>query len=183
MQAVPGLSTGLQAASSMFGAVAQANAYRSAAAMDLDNAKSAELQGAFEVTDIHRRGRAVQGEAMAALAEGGGSVDGGSARDVIYQNALDIEYAALSAHYSAESEARGYRFSAAQKRVAARASIVGGILGAGAAAIGGAQSASNRSAANADYSARYNAYFPGGQSMPVPPSYYGSGYSYGGGGP
>lgn len=182
MQSVPLLSTAFQAASSMFGAVAQANAYRSAAAMDLDNAKSAELQGAFEVTDIHRRGRAVQGEAIAALAEGGGSIDGGSARDVIYQNALDIEYAALSAHYTAESQARGYRFSAAQKRVAARASIVSGILGAGAAAISGAQSASNRSAADADYNARYNAYFPGGQRMPVPPS-YGSGYSYGGGGP
>jgi hypothetical protein len=168
MQAVPGLSTGFQAATAMFEGVSQSNADRSAAAFDDQNAQQAELQGALNQTDIRRRGRAVQGEAIAALAEGEGMASG-SARDAIFQNALDIEYAALNARFTAGNQARSYRARAGQERSAARSAVIGGVLRAGAAAVSGVQDARNQSREDAAYEARYNAYFPGGQQLPLPP--------------
>jgi hypothetical protein len=162
----------MMAFQSVFSGVAQANADKGAAAADLENARLSELQGAFNVADIRRRGRAVQGEAVAALAEGGASVgDGGSARDLIYQNALDIELAAMNARYSAAGEARGYRSKAAQEKQAARNALIGGFLGAGAAAVTGISNARSQAREDAAYRARYNAFFPGGQQLPVPPSF------------
>lgn len=169
MQEVPGLSVGLQAGTAMFDAVAQSNSLRGAAAMDADNAQQADLQGALNITDIHRRGRAVQGEAIAALAGDGMGVESGSSKDLIYQNALEIEYSALNARYSAASEARGYRFKATQEKQAARNAIYGGILRAGAAAIGGIQKADDQRRDDASYGRLNNAYYPGGQRLPVPP--------------
>lgn len=166
--AIPGLSTGFQAGAAMFSGVAQNNALLGAADADMENARLSELQGALNVEDIRRRGRATQGEAIAALAENGGGVEGGSARDLIYQNSLEIEYAAMSARYGAAGEARGYRFKAAQDRQAARSALIGGILGAGAAAVTGVTNARNQSREDAAYAARANAYFPGGQRLPMP---------------
>jgi hypothetical protein len=170
-QSVPGLSIGLQAGSAMFDAVAQSNAYNGAAAVDRDNANQDLLQGAFNMADIRRRGRAVQGEAISALAEGGGA-EGQSAHDLIFQNALEIEYAAMSAKYGAANAARADLFKAAQDKSAARNAIFGGILRAGAAAVTGVQDAKNRAAGDAAYRDRYDAYFPGGQRLPMPPPIY-----------
>lgn len=171
MQGVPGLSVGFQAGSAMFDAVAQANTARGAARVDNENARLSDLQGALNVEDIRRRGRATQGEAIAALAEGAGSVGGTSAQDLIYQNSLEIEYAAANARYSAAGEARGYRIRAGQEKTAARNAIYGGILRAGAAAITGVQQQSDQRREDAAYRDRYNAFFPGGQRLPIPPSY------------
>jgi hypothetical protein len=168
-QGVPAAGSFLQSFSAMFQGVAQNNAYRSAAAADDQNAKSAELQGALDIADIKRRGRAVQGEAISALAEGGGSIAGGSAQDLIYQNSLEIEFAALNAKFTAAGEARGYRFRAKQERQAGKNALIGGILGAGAAAVTGVSNARGASSEDAAYQDRYNAYFPGGQRLPMPP--------------
>lgn len=173
MQSVPGLSMGLQAGTAMFEGVSQSNADRGAAAMDDENARLAELQGALDTDSIKRRGRAVQGEAIAALGADGGDISGGSAQDLIYQNSLSIEYAALSARYNAANEARGYRFRAGQERQSARNAIIGGVLRAGAAAVTGIQQKQDRAREDAAYQSRYDAYFPGGQYMPVPPSFGG----------
>lgn len=173
-QEVPGASVGMQAFTSMFEGVSKSNAYRGAEAVDNENARQADLQGAINQSDIRRRGRAVQGEAISALAEGSG-VSGGSAQDLIYQNALEIEYAAMNARFTAAGEARGYRIKAGQEKQAARSAIFAGVLGAGAAAVTGVADASNKSREDAAYRARSNAYFPGGQQLPLPPVYPGGG--------
>lgn len=160
-QALPIIGTGLQAATAMFDAKSQSNAYKAEAAVDKENARLDLLQGAVESEDIRRRGRAVQGEAIAALAEGGGDVSGMSARDLIYQNSLEIEYAKMNARYSAGQQARGELMKAEAARKAARNAMIGGFLRAGAAAISGASAMSNSAATR-------SAMFPGGQKLPMP---------------
>lgn len=159
---------GLQMASAMFGAVSESNGLRGQADADMENARLSSLQGAINEANLRRRGRAVQGEAIAANAGNGVGADSGSVQDQIFQNSLDMEYAALDARYSAANEARGYKMKAAQERQAARAALFGGVLRAGAAAVTGISSKRNQQredAANNDY---YNAYFPGGQQLPMP---------------
>lgn len=166
------ISSGLNAAISMFDAKGQSSSLKSEAAVDEENARLSLLQGAVDSEDIRRRGRAVQGEAISSLAQGGGDVSGMSARDLIFQNSLEIEYASMNARYSAGQQARADQFKAAQARSAARSAMVGGILRAGAAAISGASQAM-------DNQTMHNAYFPGGQRLPMPsyaPSSY-TGYS------
>lgn len=163
-QAVPGLSAGFQAGSAMFGAMSEASADRASAAVNQENARLDLLQGALNSEDIRRRGRAVQGEAISALAAGGGDVSGMSAQDLIFQNSLEMEYASMNAKYSAGQAARGDLAKAAADKAAARSAIIGGVFRAGGALLMGAQQAS-------DNSARYNAYFPGGQKLPMPTAY------------
>jgi hypothetical protein len=117
----------------------------------------------------------VQGEAIAANAENGGGMDG-SAADLIFQNSLEIEYAALNAKFGGASAARGDLMSAAEKRKAARAAVIGGVMRSGAAAISGAADARNRQVSDAAYRDRYNAFFPGGQRLPMPPPTRAPGY-------
>lgn len=164
-QAMGPLSVGMGAMTSMFGAVSESNALKSQASAYKENARLDVLQGALETDAIQKRGRAVQGEAIAALAGGGGDVSGMSARDLIFENNLQIGQAAMNARYGAAEEARGDMFKAAEARTAARAAIVKGIMGAGAAAITGI---SNQQSS----SARYQAMFPGGQRLPMPPTGY-----------
>lgn len=164
----------LQSASAMFDAVGQSNALRGSAAADKDNAHLALLQGAYNEEDIRRRGRAVQGEAISALAEGGNDVGSGSAADLIYQNSLEIEYAALGARYSAANEARGYRYKAAQEKQAAKMALIGGVLRAGAAAVTGASTARNAAAQDAAFARRQDALYPGAQRLPLPPPSFSS---------
>lgn len=160
-----------QSFSAMFDAVGQMNTYKGMAAADKDSARMAELEAAYKSEDIHRRGRAVQGEAIAALAEGGGGVEGGSARDLIYQNSLEIEYAAMGARYQGALEARGYRYKAAQEKRAAKMALYGGILRAGAAAVTGYSAVKTQQAQDAALRRQQQAYFPGAMTLPVPPTY------------
>jgi hypothetical protein len=68
--------------------------------------------------------------------------------------------------YNGQQEARGYRFRASQEKAAAKNAIIGG------AAITGIQQAQNAKSADANFTARQNAYFPGGQRLPVPSGGY-----------
>jgi hypothetical protein len=154
----------------MFDAATEMNNYKAMAKVDTQNANLAELDAAYKQEDIHRRGRAVQGEAISALAEGGG-LEGGSAQDLIYQNSLEIEYAALGARYAGAQEAHGYRVKAAQEKHAAKLALIGGVLRAGAAAVTGAATARNQAATAAAQSRQQQAYFPGGMTLPMPASY------------
>lgn len=173
------MSTGFQSASAMFEGVAQNNAYRGMADVDNENAHLAEMQGALNIDDIRRRGRATQGEAIAALGANGTGVESGSAQDLIYQNSLEIEWAALGERYAAGNEANAYRFRAKQERSAGRNAIYGAALRAGAAAITGISEIRNQAQEDAAYKRRYEAYFPGGQRLPMPPPPYNPQYSPG----
>lgn len=153
----------------MFGTVAEVNSIRASADVDKENARLAELEGAFQGEAIRRQGRAVQGEAISALAADGVSVGEGSAQDLLFQNALETEYAVLATRYSAATEARGLRMSAKMKRQQARAALIGGIMGAGARALGAGVDAQNRSEVEAARTRRENSYFPGAMRLPQPP--------------
>jgi hypothetical protein len=168
-QAIPMI---IMAAPALLEGIGQMGQLNAAAKADRKNAGLAELDAAYSQEDIRRRGRATQGEAIASLAEGG-SLEGGSAQDLIYQNSLEIEYAALGARYKGDLEAHNYRVKAGQEKQSAKMALLGGVLRAGAAAVTGASNARNQSAQEAALARQRSAYFPGGQAlpMPTPPSY------------
>lgn len=164
MQAIPGLNIGMQVGSALSQGIMQSRDLKAEAATDQENARLDLLQGAFQAEDINRRGRATQAEAVSSLAEGGGDVGGLSARDLLLQNSLSIEYAAMNAKYGAASAARGDLYKAASAKQAAKAAIFGSFLKAGAAAISGISGQMQSTQLR-------NAYFPGGQQLPMPGSY------------
>lgn len=171
--AVPFLALGLSAATSVFEGFSESQGLKAQAGILDSNAKAAQLDGAYSREDIRRRGRAVQGEAIAASADLAGSVGGGSIQDLLFQNALETEYAAQSATYQADRQAAGLRSEAAAKRKAAKNAMIGGFLRAGASALTGAANISNQGKVDAARQQRQEAYFPGGQRLPMP--------TYGGG--
>ncbi len=164
-----GLGIGLMAASTMMGAVGESQQLKADAAADAENARRTLLAGALETADTRRRGRAVQGEAIASLAEGGGGIGAGtSAADLLFQNQLEIEYDVLSRRYGAASEAADLEQRAARKRAAARGALFGGMLRAGAQALTGIDQLNSANAASKAQERLLEARFPGAQRLPIP---------------
>lgn len=178
--ALPLMAIAVQAGSSIFEGVSESKQLTASAKVDRENARLTELQGAFETEDIRRRARAVQGEALVAVTGMGNAADSQSAQDLIFQNQLEAEYAVLSTRYSAQTEAHGLRVQAAQKKRAARNAVIGGVMRAGAAAITGLAGMKAGGAEQAALDRRANAFFPGGQRLPMPagstPSFVGPRY-------
>lgn len=131
------LAIGLQLAGGIYGAVNQSDALNAQARTDEANARLAEADGARQTEDLRRKARATQGEAMAALGMNGTAIGTGSALDVITQNAIDAEWDVLNARYAASRQADALRQEAAGKRSEAKAALWGGLIGAGAQALGG----------------------------------------------
>lgn len=156
------------AMTTMFAARNEAQALKASASVDRENARAAELEGAFAGADIRRRSRATQGEAISALAEGGASIGGQAAQDLLFQNSLETEYAVLQTRYSAATEARALRYSAKLKHNQAHKAIIAGVMGVGAAAVTGASQHQNQAEIDAARQRRRNAYFPGGMTLPPP---------------
>ena len=171
------------AGSQISGAIGGYQQGRAAAGVDDENARRAELGGAFQEAAIRARGRAVSGEAIAALAGNGVAVGSGSAQDLLFQNMLAMEEDAQAAHYNAASEAFGLRTSAAQKRAAANGALIGGMMRAGAAALTGMDQAGSADAAMKAAAIEREARFPGGSALPIPahlanaPYYRGGAYN------
>lgn len=159
---------GLMVGSQLFAAHSESEQLKDAARTDDENARLTELQGAFDSEDLRRRGRAQQGEAIAALGASGGSIEGQSARDLIFQNQLELEYSVLSRTYSAAGEAFALRQSATGKRKAARSAMFGGMLRAGAAALTGVSDMNNAAATREAGERLRNARLPGAQKLPIP---------------
>ncbi len=154
---------GLQVAGSIFGAASEADTLRQNARIDEQNAQLAMIDGARQGENIIRAERATSAEAMAAMGMNGIAVGTGSALDLLTQNAVEREMDLLNARYAAGQEANNLRLQAKQKRKAAKGAIIGGLIRAGAQALGGASDANS----NARLSA---ARTPGGRTMPVPGS-------------
>lgn len=131
------LALGLQLAGGIYGAVNQSDALRAQARTDEANATLAEADGARQIGDLRRKARATQGEAMAALGMNGTAIGTGSALDLITQNAVEAEWDVLNARYAAGRQADVLRQEAAGKRSEAKAALWGGLIGAGAQALGG----------------------------------------------
>lgn len=147
----------------------ESQALKRGAKVDEENARLTQLEGAYQTEDIRRAARATQGEAIAALADNGVSVGDGSAQDLLFQNQLEAEYQVLSTRYGADREAYSQRMAGYAKRGQARSAMIGGVLRAGAAAITGFSNMKDNQAEAAAMQRRQEAYFPGGQRLPMPP--------------
>ncbi|HEX8400524.1 MAG TPA: hypothetical protein VF628_02345 [Allosphingosinicella sp.] len=154
--------------SSVMGAAGEKSAYDAGARADLENARRTELDGALAEEAIRRQGRAVQGEAIAALGANGGRIGTGSALDLLWQNQVEIEYDVLNRRYSASSEATSLRAAAAQKKKAGKFALIGGLMRAGAQALTGIGDVQNAAASAATSARLRTARLPGGQSLPIP---------------
>lgn len=154
----------LMVASAVMGGISANAAARGAARADMANARQAEQGGADEELAIRARLRAMQGDALVAEGMNGAELGSGSAIEALRQNALNANMDILSTRTSAASRAYAYRSDAASKRAAGRAALIGGLIGAGAQALGGA----------AKMNATNGPQVPGGTAMPIP-SHYGTG--------
>lgn len=171
------IGIGLMAASSIMGAVGEHGQLKAGARVDGENARLAELGGAFEEEGIRRRERALSGDAVAALAGSGAQVGTGSALDLLFQNSVEREYEVLSRRYEAGSEAAGLRQQAAQKRKAAKGALFGGLLRAGAQAVTGISEM--KDSARLSAAAKRSRTLPGGQTLPMPANVKAGGYPWG----
>lgn len=129
----------------------QADAERQNARIAQENAERARLHAGLEEADIRRNARALAGRQRASIAESGIELSG-TPLDVIEASQEDAELDALTARYNGELEARGLlnerdaaRMRAKAAERAGRYAVVGGILGAGSAALGGAANYSRAS--------------------------------------
>jgi hypothetical protein len=162
----PGIA--LMVASAAFQGFTAMKAANAAARADEENARRAEMGGAYAEDDIRRRERALSGDAIVAESANGVSIGSGSALDLLEQNALSREYEVLSRRYESGTQAAAYRTQARQEKRAGRYAMFGSLFGAGAQAVTGIsdmQSAGVLSAASGRLRA---AQLPGGQQLPIP---------------
>lgn len=162
------VAIGLMVASQLMEAKGQSDQLNAGAAADRENARLAELGGAWREDEIRRRERAVSGEAISALAANGVSVGSGSAQDLLFQNMLEGQHAALNARYEAASEAYGLRRSAAAKKAQAKSALFGGMLRAGAAAVTGMDQLQGAASAEKAAAIVREARWPGAMKLPMP---------------
>lgn len=158
----------LQAVSSIVGGASDAGTLRRNAAVDAENARLAELDGALREENIRRDERRTSGEAIAAIGESGVLVGTGSALDILRQNAIEREYAAISARREAAGQAAALRQQAADKRAEATSALIKGFVGAGAAVLAGDADRRNQARVDAATDKLKRTQLPGSQRMPVP---------------
>ncbi|MCP3730440.1 hypothetical protein M9978_08360 [Sphingomonas sp. MG17] len=156
-----------QAAMQLIGGIEERGQLRGEARALDENARVTETQGAYDAVDALRAARMQQGEDITAAAAGGASLTG-SIGDMLFQQAVEYQYQAMSIRAEAGMRAQGLRQQAQGKRRAGDAALFGGVLRAGASAIEGVRaerSASRLEAAEAR--GRASALAPSG-SIPVP---------------
>lgn len=163
---------GLMVASELYSGYEESRQLKAGARVDEENARRTLLEGALSADEAARSGRAVQGEAIAAMGASGASFGSGFIGDAIFQNALAIEKDILNRRYSAGMEAEALRQQAYGKRKSAQGAMFGGMLRAGAAALTGINQANNADKLSAANARVRTARFPGGQRMPIPTGHY-----------
>lgn len=136
--ALPIAAIALTAGSSLYGSFSQASQMNKNARVLDENARRSELQGALQSEDIRRDERMQAGEAIAAMGGNGIVLGTGSALSTLWQSAYNRELDIMNARYGAAQKAGAYRSEAKGLRSQAKATRIGGILRAGAAALSGA---------------------------------------------
>ena len=135
--AAPAVIMGMQVASSLIGGaegMAQGNA--EARALN-ENARRTELQGAMDGLTNLRETRMEDGAMAVANASAGVGAGSGSIGDILYANARARWESSMNIQASANAEAKEYRSQAKQAKKRGQAAMIGGIMQAGAAALGG----------------------------------------------
>lgn len=135
--AAPIAAVALAVGGSLYSSFSQAGQLDSQARIERENARLAELQGAYREQDIRRDERLSAGEAIAAMGSNGIQLGTGSALDTLWQSAYERELAVVNARFGAAQEARSHRLQAKQLKKQASATRIGGLFRAGAAALSG----------------------------------------------
>lgn len=133
--ALPFISMGLQAASSLAGGIGANAEARAGARVDTENARLSILAGEQSAAEVMRQERLAAGEAIVGMADAGGAIGFGSAGDILAESLAnrDRDIAALRA--KAAGEARNHLQAAADKRAAGRAALFGGAFNSVASAL------------------------------------------------
>lgn len=137
-----------QAVMSIAGGLEQRGQYRAEARALDENARIEETQGAYDAVDALRAARMQQGEDITGAAASGVGLTG-SIHDMLFAQAIENQYQAMSIRAEAGMRARNLRQQADGKRRAGDSALFQGVLRAGASAIQGmgAGSATDRVAA------------------------------------
>lgn len=145
-----GVLIGLQAFSSLTGALDKFGAARAEAKTLSENARRTEYDGAIQGQEMRRESRAAIGEQLAAGAGSGIAIGTGSALDLIGESAQEAEFEILNLRQQAADQAAGLRYQAKVIRRGATAQLFRDVINIGtqaASALSGAGDSSAISAA------------------------------------
>jgi hypothetical protein len=101
-----------------------------------ENARIEETQGGYDAVQALRESRMQEGADISAAAASGTGLTG-SVADVLFQSAVERQMEAMGIRAEAGMRARSLRAEATAKRKAGDQALFGGVLRAGASAIGG----------------------------------------------
>lgn len=132
-----GLIIGMQAASALIGGAEDTKQGNAEAAALNENARRTELQGNIDGLTNLRETRMEDGAMSVANASAGVGAGSGSIGDILYANARARWESSMNIQASANAEAKEYRGQAKQAKKRGQAAMIGGIMQAGAAALGG----------------------------------------------
>jgi len=103
------ITAGLAIGSTALSMKAQDEETEASAALNRRRAKAAMATGQRKAIEERRRGKAIQSDAVAAMAAGGGVSDDAGAIETLAKIEQVTDYNALSALYEGDSEAEGLR--------------------------------------------------------------------------
>jgi len=129
------ISTGVQTAATVIGAVSQIGAANAEASSAKENAKIADAQAASRADAIRRDAAMMRGAQKAAGGATGLRSD--AFDDVIADSDYEAELDAMTAIYEGKLQSRAYKSQASQAKADATSTAIGGVIGAGAQAMSG----------------------------------------------
>jgi hypothetical protein len=129
-------ATGISAAGSIISGVGQYQAAKGQAKADRQNARLALAQGESEAGLIRERARRISGQNRAAIGASGVDISG-SFLDALADSDINAELDAQTALWNRKAEAGNYRARAAQSGKSGAGALLGGVFGAGSAALTG----------------------------------------------
>ena len=135
------LMPGLAAAGPFFNGIAGAKAGNAEARALREDARLSEFQGNLDAAEAARESRAALGEMIAASSGDPGS---GSTADLIYEGRIARQYGLMNIRYGAATKAADLRSKASQAKAAGRNALIGGVINAGASALGAYQGQKDR---------------------------------------
>jgi hypothetical protein len=149
-------SAGLGAVGSIIQGIGGLRAGQFNAAVDKQNAKQAQREGAAEAERIQGQARAAMGEQVGAQAESGFQTGTGSAIDALRASGINSELDVLNTRRKAQAQANAELQKAQMARMQGQMALVGGLTGAaGAVARSVAPGGAGGGGGGVDYSQLY----------------------------
>jgi hypothetical protein len=167
MAAAAPVALAMQAVGGIVGGIEQNRAARSAAKVDDENARLTILEGEQQGLATARDERLQAGSMLAAMAGDGVQLGTGTAGDLLAESAYQRELEILGIRSRASQQASNLQQSAADRRKAGRAALIGGIFGAAATAVQGVSDLRSQRTASAQRN-KERGVILGGGTVPRP---------------